>query len=87
MNSRIYSRQKVFVCPEQFSGQTKKSSLRDLCASVVKVNSFMFCHLTVGLSDQKEGTEHTHAHLLHPDSDHGDGLSVHVDDAGKLLNK
>jgi hypothetical protein len=52
MNSRafaqaIYSRQKVFVCPEQFSGQTKKPSLRDLCVSVVKANNFMLCLIFV----------------------------------------
>jgi hypothetical protein len=30
--------EKLFVCPEEFSGQTKNLFLCDLCASVVKVN-------------------------------------------------
>ena len=29
--------------PELFSGQTKKSSLRDLCASVVNADNFKLC--------------------------------------------
>jgi hypothetical protein len=50
MNSRIYSRQELFVCPEQFLGQTKTSSLRDLCGSVVNAINFGRCLPTTPLT-------------------------------------
>ena len=41
----------AFVCPEQFSGQTNMSSLRDLCVSVVNANNFMLCLITIPLTE------------------------------------
>ena len=51
MNSRIYSKQELFVCPEQCSGQTKMSSLRDPCVSVVNPSDLVHFLLTIPLTE------------------------------------